>query len=138
MGAGTVIDQDNRRIGVYGVAITNGTVLLARVAAGYQAAGLWTLPGGAADWGETPEEALARELHEETGLAVTDSRPLLVDSVVAPPDRSVELHLLSLVYEVEVAGEVRPEARGSTDGAAWHSLDALPTLGSLAERVLRR
>lgn len=34
--------------------------------------GLWELPGGGLDWGESPEACLKREIHEEMGLTVTD------------------------------------------------------------------
>jgi ADP-ribose pyrophosphatase YjhB (NUDIX family) len=34
--------------------------------------GLWELPGGGLNWGESPEACLKREIHEEMGLAVTD------------------------------------------------------------------
>ena len=31
----------------------------------------WALPGGGIDWGESPQEALAREIQEEMGLIAT-------------------------------------------------------------------
>lgn len=36
--------------------------------------GLWEFPGGSLDEGETPEQAMRREIMEETGFTVTDAR----------------------------------------------------------------
>ncbi|MEO7478531.1 MAG: Nudix family hydrolase [Lysobacteraceae bacterium] len=55
----------------------NGRVLLARRTIGRDFAGLWEFPGGKVDPGETPEQALARELHEELGIQVESSEPLI-------------------------------------------------------------
>ncbi len=54
-----------------------GRILLARRTEGRDLAGLWEFPGGKCDPGETPEQALARELHEELGIAVDIGAPLI-------------------------------------------------------------
>lgn len=56
-------------VGVGGVVLRDGRVLLVQRAS-EPLAGQWSLPGGAVELGETLEEAVVRELKEETGLAV--------------------------------------------------------------------
>jgi 8-oxo-dGTP diphosphatase len=50
---------------------SEGRVLLARRPEGKPLAGLWEFPGGKVAPGETPEEALIRELREELGIDVS-------------------------------------------------------------------
>lgn len=47
---------------------TDRRVLLAQRPAGKPMAGLWEFPGGKIENGETPEDALIRELQEELGI----------------------------------------------------------------------
>lgn len=58
--AAALVDRDNR-------------VLIAQRPEGKAMAGLWEFPGGKVDKGETPEQALVRELREELGIEVCDT-----------------------------------------------------------------
>jgi len=51
----------------------DGRVLLARRPPGKAMAGLWEFPGGKIGKGETPEQALIRELREELGIDTEQS-----------------------------------------------------------------
>ncbi|HDS1735678.1 Nudix family hydrolase [Pseudomonas sp. BP8] len=55
----------------------DGRILIARRADTQHQGGLWEFPGGKLEEGESVEAALARELREELGIEVTQSRPLI-------------------------------------------------------------
>lgn len=54
-----------------------GRILLARRTDGRDLAGLWEFPGGKREPGESPEQALVRELQEELGITVQVGPPLI-------------------------------------------------------------
>jgi ADP-ribose pyrophosphatase YjhB (NUDIX family) len=44
----------------------------------------YTLPGGGVDLGETPDQALIREMQEETGLSLGVARPVFIEQAGEP------------------------------------------------------
>lgn len=72
-----------------------GQVLVQQRPNGKMMAGLWEFPGGKVEIGETPENALVRELHEELGISV-DVQDLGAACFASEP--LGERHLLLLLY----------------------------------------
>ena len=68
----------------------DGAVLLARRKPGGPHGGLWEFPGGKVERGELPEQALARELYEEFGVAAEVGQ-FIVASVHAYAHAAVDL-----------------------------------------------
>lgn len=109
------------RIDVVAGLITDpgGRVLLARRSDGRDLAGLWEFPGGKLEPGESPERALARELHEELGIEVQVGPPLIAVAQQYPHKR--------LRLDVRRVTQWRGTPRGHEGQAlAWVPPDKLP------------
>jgi 8-oxo-dGTP diphosphatase len=83
-------------------------------------AGLWSLPGGRIEPGETDTEALARELREETGLIAEPGR--LVGAVRRPGGDGRVLDIRD--YAVTVTGGSLAAGDDAAD-ARWVSVEEL-------------
>jgi ADP-ribose pyrophosphatase YjhB (NUDIX family) len=105
----------------------NKNILLVKLT--YQRFHPWGLPGGSLEYGEHPEEAVIRELWEETGLHVCIEKLLLVNSWL--PDR-VGLYYLCRIID----GTFCPSDEVSE--FAYFSLDNLPDIKPIDVGMIKR
>ncbi|MGP0032200.1 MAG: NUDIX hydrolase [Acidimicrobiales bacterium] len=121
---------ERQRVAVYGVCTDqDGRLLLARAAPSLRMNGRWFLPGGGIQHGESPTEALHREMEEETGLRVELGPLLAVLSDVRSLLDGTDLHTLRVIYRVaRWTGTLRPEEGGTTDDVRWFTRDELATV----------
>jgi 8-oxo-dGTP diphosphatase len=111
-------------VGVGGVVVRGGRVLLAR--RGKEPLyGRWVVPGGTVELGETLEEALVREMREETGLRVEPVEVLTVFDRIQRDGERVVYHYVIVDY---LCRWLEGEARAASDAldVAWASPAELP------------
>ncbi len=100
-----------------------GRFLLTSRPEGKVYAGYWEFPGGKLEQGETVEQALRRELHEEIGVTIESAEPWKVELMDYPHAR-VRLHFCK-VFAWEGEFEMREGQQ-----MAWQSLpvESVPVL----------
>ncbi len=123
------------KVDVRGAAFRGDELLLVRELAD---GGRWTLPGGWCDTGDTPRQAVEREMREETGYEV---RAIKLAAVL---DRDTQGHppyffsVYKLLFLCEITGG-SPLQSIETGESAFFNEDALPELsaGRVTEAQLR-
>ncbi|MGH9476225.1 MAG: NUDIX hydrolase [Terriglobales bacterium] len=104
-----------------GVVVVRGDALLLVERGHEPLAGYWSVPGGAVELGETTRAAAAREVQEETGLAVEIGRLLtVVDRLHHASDGSISDHYVLVEYEARpLDPHAEPHAASDARQARW-------------------
>lgn len=94
-------------------------------------AGEWDLPGGFVEMGESPADAVVREVAEETGLAVS---PTEIIGAFTSEYGSGGRYTVDIAYLCRIeGGSFELDEVEKSDGA-WFSLGAMPDLAFAGER----
>jgi ADP-ribose pyrophosphatase YjhB (NUDIX family) len=126
-------------VGVGGVVVREGRALI--IKRGHEPRkGEWSLPGGLVHLGESLEDAVRREIHEETGVEVAVGAMIEVfDRVHRDGDGRIRYHFVIVDYVCRwVNGEPRPGS--DADAVAWARADELASYGvnAHASRVITK
>ena len=133
-------DYQNPSVTVDAVATREGTeglelLMIKRGKEPQEWEGMWAFPGGFVDYGEDPEDAVIRELLEETG--VVGKYPLAL-TILGKPGRDPRKHCVGLFYLVEVDSDSEPVGGDDAIDAQWvpiHQLELENVAGDHSEVI---
>ncbi|RME42078.1 MAG: NUDIX domain-containing protein [Caldilineae bacterium] len=129
------------RAAVGALVVHKGQVLLVKRGKA-PARGVWALPGGRVQWGETLAAAAEREVLEETGIAVRAERIIYTfDNIVRDAAGVVRFHYIIVDFLAHpLTPDVPPTPGDDADDARWffpHDLAGLPVSGPTRQLIQR-
>ena len=95
--------------------------------------GMLAFPGGFVEYGEDPEDAVRRELLEETGIVGTN--PVSI-AVHGEPTRDPRKHVIALFYRVQVDPDSVPTAGDDASEAYWIPLNQVTERDIAGDHIL--
>jgi len=109
-------------VGVGAIIIRDGKILLEKRKHD-PGKGKWSIPGGLVELGEGIEQAVIREVKEETNLDVEEPRHIdVVDNLQVDDEGRIKYHYVIVDYFVKLKGGML-KAGSDADELGWVSLD---------------
>lgn len=126
--------KEHKHLGTYALVLKDNKILLIQKVTGpYD--GTLDLPGGTIEFGETPEEALKRELLEETGIEIDEYELFDVSSVTIDwqrkEDELFKVHHIGIFYKIinyhnEIKKEIALDSKNDDSlGAGFYDINSL-------------
>ncbi len=125
------MEYKNPKLTVDGIIINNDKILLIK-RKNDPFKDKWALPGGYVEYGETVENAVVREIHEETNLSV-EIKELL--GVYSSPDRDPRGHTVTIAFILNVKNG---DVKGGDDAvdAKFFKIQDLPDLSFDHDKII--
>jgi 8-oxo-dGTP diphosphatase len=126
------------RLQCVGAVICDGAGRLLLILRGHEPGkGLWSIPGGRIEPGETDEQAVIREVREETGLTVTCGR--LLGAAELPGQDGAIIEVRDYLAALPPGAAARARAGDDAAAVRWVSdteADAMEARGELTPGLL--
>lgn len=105
-------EYPDRPIASVAVCVLKSGKILAAKRANPPSQGLWSVPGGATELGETIQETAHREIDEECGIKIEVGQVFMVENLIVPDGRgSIRFHyVVTYILAHYVSGEARPDS----------------------------
>ena len=93
--------------------------------------GIWVLPGGGVDFGETARDAFVREIKEEAGLDVKDTKFVMAHELIK---KDKGIHRVIFFHKAKLrGGKLKPS--GDVSELRWMTIEEIKSLRNLGDIV---